>query len=139
MSDIVERLRQYEGAAFETTACYNGTRDEAADEIERLRAENKLLNEKVIDAQTCFERANADVERITADTDRVWGSMPAAVEKIAKMEAERDRLRAALKEAADELDAYYAAEYAGDHPYMVKKLAEAKASNPARVALIDRP
>ena len=49
------------------------------------------------------------------------------------------RLRAALNEAADELDAYYAAEYAGDHPYSVKKLAEAKASNPARAALMKTP
>jgi hypothetical protein len=51
---------------------------------------------------------------------------------------EIERLRAALKEAADELDAYYATEYAGNHPYSVAKLAEAKASNPARAALIDR-
>jgi len=48
---------------------------------------------------------------------------------------EIERLRAALLEAAYELDAYYRAEYPGDHPYSRKKLAEAMASNPARAAL----
>jgi MoxR-like ATPase len=61
-----------------------------------------------------------------------WYETPPVCEEAAD---EIVRLRAALKEAADELDAYYAAEYAGDHPYSVKKLAEAKASNPARAAL----
>ena len=41
----------------------------------------------------------------------------------------------ALAEAADELDAYYSAEYAGNHPYSQRKLATAKACNPARAAL----
>ena len=86
MSDIVERLR-----AFATLSSMMGDGNsksalfarEAADEIERLRAENKLLNEKVIDAQTCFERANADVERIIADTDAAmarFGTMKQALE-----------------------------------------------------------
>lgn len=39
MVDIVERLRNYEGENFQTTACYNGLRDEAANEIDRLRAQ----------------------------------------------------------------------------------------------------
>jgi hypothetical protein len=34
--DLVKRLRAYEGKGFETTACYNGTRSEAADRIEEL-------------------------------------------------------------------------------------------------------
>jgi len=38
MSDtLLQRLRQYEGEQSQTTACYNGLRDEAADEIDRLR------------------------------------------------------------------------------------------------------
>ena len=36
--DLVKRLRAYEGKGFETTACYNGTRSEAADRIEELEA-----------------------------------------------------------------------------------------------------
>lgn len=46
-----------------------------------------------------------------------------------------EQLEAALREAADELDAYYRAEYPGGHPYSQKKLTEAMASNPARAAL----
>lgn len=49
--------------------------------------------------------------------------------------AEVLRLRTALEEAADDLDAYYEREYAGDYPYSVKKLAEARATNPARLGL----
>lgn len=37
--DLVERLRQYSGKSWETTECYNGVRDEAADTITRLRAD----------------------------------------------------------------------------------------------------
>lgn len=36
--DLVKRLRAYEGKGFETAACYNGTRSEAADRIEELEA-----------------------------------------------------------------------------------------------------
>lgn len=54
--------------------------------------------------------------------------MNEAADRIAQLEA-------ALREAALELDAYYRAEYPGDHPYSKKKLAEAMASNPARAAL----
>jgi hypothetical protein len=42
---------------------------------------------------------------------------------------------ALITEAADELDAYYATENAGDHPHSVRKLAQAKQANPARAAL----
>jgi len=55
--------------------------------------------------------------------------------RIAALEAERERLREALTEAADELDAYYTAEYPTDHPHNVRKLETAKAANPARAAL----
>ena len=44
--DLVKRLRAYEGKGFETTACYNGTRSEAANRIEELEA--KLA--KAVDA-----------------------------------------------------------------------------------------
>jgi hypothetical protein len=42
---------------------------------------------------------------------------------------------ALMTEAAEELDAYYTAENAGDHPHSVTKLAQAKQANPARAAL----
>jgi hypothetical protein len=47
---------------------------------------------------------------------------------------------ALMTEAAEELDAYYAQEHAGDHPHSVTKLAQAKEANPARVtALQEQP
>jgi hypothetical protein len=55
--------------------------------------------------------------------------------EIDRLRAENEKLRAALHEAADELDAYYRAEYCGDHPYTKRKLAEAMRDNPARAAL----
>ncbi len=54
---------------------------------------------------------------------------------VANLRADNARLRAALAESADELDAYYRMEYPGDHPYNKAKLAQALASNPARAAL----
>lgn len=39
MTALLQRLRQYRGEQWETTECFNGLRDEAADEIERLRRE----------------------------------------------------------------------------------------------------
>jgi len=45
------------------------------------------------------------------------------------------RLRELLAEAADELDAYYAHEYQGDHPYSVRKRKQAMDANPAREAI----
>src|SRR5690606_30237718 len=38
VAGLVERLRQYEGRQWETTACYNGTRDEAASLIQSQAA-----------------------------------------------------------------------------------------------------
>lgn len=37
--DLIKRLRQYEGQSFETTMCFNGVRDEAADRIAALEAQ----------------------------------------------------------------------------------------------------
>jgi hypothetical protein len=55
---------------------------------------------------------------------------------IAAKDAEIARLRTWLGEAIVELDGYYQAEYAGDHPYSVRKLAQARASwDEARAAL----
>lgn len=39
MTDLVSRLRQFRGAGWETTECYNGLREEAAARIEALQAE----------------------------------------------------------------------------------------------------
>lgn len=58
-----------------------------------------------------------------------------AADEITRLTAEVEKLRAALHEAADELDGYYRAEYCGDHPYSKRKLAEAMRQNPARAAI----
>ena len=62
-----------------------------------------------------------------------------AADTIIALRAEVEKLRAALHEAADELDAYYRAEYCGDHPYSKRKLAEAMRDNPARIAITPTP
>src|SRR5699024_7060222 len=68
VSGLVERLRQYEGRSWETTHCYNGTRDEAAISIEnlsiglatgwrgKLEAEDALSSERAAHAETKRER-----------------------------------------------------------------------------------
>lgn len=38
-TDLIARLHQYEGQTWKISPCNNGLRDEAADEIARLRAE----------------------------------------------------------------------------------------------------
>ena len=70
----------------------------------------------------------AEIEKLRTDYNT-------AREAHDRRAAEVIALRAALREAADELDAYYRAEYPGDHPYSQRKLAEAIAANPARAAL----
>ena len=70
VSGLVERLRQYEGRSWETTHCYNGTRDEAAISIENLSAglatvwRNKLEAE---DALTAERAAHAETKRELAE------------------------------------------------------------------------
>ncbi len=54
VAGLVERLRQYEGRQWETTACYNGTRDEATSLIQSQAARIAEL-EALVGA---FVRAN---------------------------------------------------------------------------------
>lgn len=50
VSDLTERLRAYRGKISETTECYNGTREEAAAEIERLQARVAELTARINEA-----------------------------------------------------------------------------------------
>ena len=59
----------------------------------------------------------------------------AAADEIDLLRAENERLREALKECEEELDAYYHQEYPTDHPYHQRKLKAALQGNPARAAL----
>ena len=81
----------------------------------------------------------AEVERLRIEVQTWQGHAKAAIwsdgEECKMLTADNERLRAALHEAADELDAYYRVEYPGDHPYSKRKLAEAVRQNPARIAI----
>lgn len=94
--------------------------------IARLRAEN-------------FSLASWQCEFTDGKTglvgDEHGNQYCAMAKRVEALTAEIERLRVALREAADELDAYYRAEYPGDHPYSQKKLEQAMATNPARAAL----
>jgi len=45
---LLQRLRAYRGREWETTECFNGIREEAAAEIERLRSAEKTVAEPVL-------------------------------------------------------------------------------------------
>ena len=89
-----------------------------------LRAEVERLKELTVKVDEAIVRQQQDLDEAAdraADCDI--------------LRAENEKLRAALHEAADELDGYYRAEYPGDHPYSKRKLADAMRDNPARIAL----
>lgn len=71
VAGLVERLRQYEGRQWETTACYNGTRDEAASLIQWSRSSMAEIYTRAADrarlARGAAERiANAQVSNPVA-------------------------------------------------------------------------
>ena len=72
-----------------------------------------------------------DINHFRAEVEK----LRAEVEKLRNLRAEFEKMRAALHEAADELDAYYRDEYPGNHPYFKQRLAEAMRQNPARIAI----
>lgn len=78
---------------------------------------------------------NETQQALNAQREAFVASIEVFRQKINEQADRIAQLEAALREAALELDAYYRAEYPGDHPYSKKKLAEAMASNPARAAL----
>lgn len=77
-------------------------------------------------------------EKVASLTRRLVDTVIDYKKEAERLAIENETLRAALREAADELDAYYRAEYPGDHPYSQRKLAEAIAANPARAALEEK-
>ena len=60
VAGLVERLRQYEGRQWETTACYNGTRDEAASLIQSLTARIAELEAGIRGLLDCPDIADND-------------------------------------------------------------------------------
>ena len=77
----------------------------------------------------------AEVAWHVEDKNKWQDTQAAHLREVTTLRAENAKLKAALHEAADELDAYYRAEYCGDHPYTKRKLAEAMRDNPARIAI----
>lgn len=93
MSDIVERLRE---PPFGTETSERNLMNAAADEITRLRADNisyKIGNKDLQDH--C-----AEVERLTAERDRQYDQNTEQITRIAALEAENERLLAALRKIA---------------------------------------
>ena len=78
---------------------------------------------------------NETQQALNAQREAFVASIEVFRQKINEQADRIAQLEGALREAADELDAYYRAEYPGDHPYSKRRLAEAMASNPARSAL----
>lgn len=60
VAGLVERLRQYEGRQWETTACYNGTRDEAASLIQSQAARIAELEAGIRGLLDCPDIADND-------------------------------------------------------------------------------
>jgi len=66
VAGLVERLRQYEGRQWETTACYNGTRDEAASLIQSQAARIAELEaglERIANNPVSFSHAATQAAR----------------------------------------------------------------------------
>jgi hypothetical protein len=61
---LLQRLRQYEGEQSQTTACYNGLRDEAADEIDRLREALEKAQGGVTDYAKQYVALRAENDRL---------------------------------------------------------------------------
>mgnify|MGYP000087102959 CR=1 FL=1 len=82
--DLVTRARQYEGQSFETTACYNGLRDELAARIEadaatiaRLEGELHLAKQS---AQHSADWATAAIDDMKAADAKVAALVEALCE-----------------------------------------------------------
>jgi hypothetical protein len=118
---LLQRLRQYEGQSFETTACYNGLRDEAAATIERL---TKDLEEARLQDSNQWRR----------EYWKHYNDLKARADSLA---AELAKAREALERAGRALD--MAAGFAERGQYPVSAFEYRKAASDARAALPATP
>lgn len=85
------------------------------------------------------DRKDAEIARLRAALEEAQDSAEGFSAICEVRIAAKDKLIAelveALREAGDELDAYYKGEYPTDTPYHVQKLKVAMDGNPARAAL----
>lgn len=91
----------------------------------------KIISPHSATHKGCIEES----ENICEINARRIARLPELEDAYLALVSEIAKMRVALSEAADELDSYYAAEYGGGHPYSVRKFDEARATNPARIAL----
>lgn len=78
-STVVIRLRAYRGSQSDTAECFNGLRDEAADEIERLRAEVAALRAVLSQALSDYQ-TNAPLKDQYQEWDQeIWAAIDAAL------------------------------------------------------------
>jgi FtsZ-binding cell division protein ZapB len=108
MSDIVERLLKDAESHYEVAR--------SAD----MRPEDTVNWEH---GQNCQEAADtitrltAEVEWHKKNSDKWQDTQAAHLREVARLTAENEKLRAALRECEAELNAYYRMEYPGSHPY----------------------
>ena len=100
MTDIVERLRTHEVSKHHggCADCYGTVMDEAADEIERLRAENQTAWNKADDERI---KAADEIERMRAENQTAWNK---ADDERIKAADEIERLRAENQTAWNKAD-----------------------------------
>jgi len=125
-----------------------------SDIVERLQAANEWMrapdwNDNLDDLELVswlnrrpaggFKAAIDEITRLTAEVERLRSLTVVQESLIRKFEAANEKLRAALRECELDLNAYYRMKYPGDHPHSQKELAQAMASNPATVALKEKP
>lgn len=138
---LLQRLRQYEGQSFETTACYNGLRDEAAATIERL---TKDLDEARLQDSNQWRREywkhyndlKARADSLAAELAKANERAAAAVDDYNDVLAELAKAREALERAGRALD--MAAGFAERGQYPVSAFEYRKAASDARAALPER-
>ena len=90
-ADLVKRLRSYEGYGFETTACYNGLReeaaviiDQAADRIEQLEAAIKLKNIHIEMIDMAWDQTREALSRANAATAAAYEVAGKALDAVAE-------------------------------------------------------
>lgn len=57
VEQVAQRLEQYDGEQYETTACYNGLRDEAASIIRAQAAEIEAAKARIAELEAALENA----------------------------------------------------------------------------------
>jgi hypothetical protein len=156
VSDISNVLRKV--IELDISLGLDGTQ-EALDEITRLTSEAAWARGAAEQAERQIEEAHKAIPAhcwrdppngrawtigeaitsLTAENEKLLSVTVVQETLIRKSEAANEKLRAALRECEAELNAYYRMEYLSYHPYSQKKLAQAMASNPATVALKEKP